>query len=69
MTEKDKFLQRLESILANHDWFYQYSDDPTKYRKGKSSKQEIIFYMNTLTQKGYRDEAETLYKKYSNKFQ
>lgn len=31
-----KAIAEYEAKLASHDWFYERSDDPTVYRKGKT---------------------------------
>lgn len=58
-------LEDLEKALRNHDWTYQYSDDPTWYRRGADEARDIERMMSDLTQAGLAAEAAALYAKHS----
>lgn len=34
-------LEEYEQMLKNHDWFYEFSDDPTVYRTGQENSKQI----------------------------
>ena len=57
-------LKTLESLLKNHDWFYQYSDDYSVYENGQRSLDTIQKIMETCKELGFSKEANDLYEKY-----
>jgi len=64
MTEELKLLERL---LANHDWFYDWSDDMRVYERGRDQKREITALANKLRQDGYAEQVADLYETYQRK--
>ena len=57
-------LQTLETLLKNHDWFYQYSDDNRVYEQGKFEWFMISKIMESLDDAGFSDKSNALYDKY-----
>ena len=57
-------LQTLETLLKNHDWFYQYSDDNRVYEQGKFEWFMISKIMESLDDAGFSDKSSALYDKY-----
>ena len=57
-------LQQLEQLLKAHDWFYQYSEDPSKYRRGSEQRQKILQMVRDLHQQDFGTEADELYNQY-----
>lgn len=54
---------KLETLLKQHDWHYEYSDDPRSYREGLRSARAIEELAKTLPQ----EEVEALLIKYKPK--
>lgn len=60
-------LERLESLLKSHDWYYMYSDDHSVWKKGVSEREAIgqltaqLLYVDGMT-----EVVNALYQKYSN---
>ena len=69
MTTKEFMLTRLENLLAKHDWFYKFSDDPSFYRRGLLSNTNINETLKACKQMGYDEDAQRLYKKYSKEYE
>ena len=61
MTEE---LKLLESLLAKHDWYYDWSDDMRVYERGRDQKREITALANKLRQEGYTEQVTALYEAY-----
>ena len=40
--ESVALFQKLETALKQHDWYYQYSDDPRIFRKGRGELLSLI---------------------------
>jgi hypothetical protein len=57
-------LKKLEELLQNHDWFYQYSEDYSVYERGQNSWDIISNIMQALDDAGLGDEVNDLYEKY-----
>ena len=57
-------LKKLEELLQNHDWFYQYSDDYSVYEQGKSAWYSITEVIKALKDAGFGKEADDLYDKH-----
>lgn len=60
-------LQELETLAAKHDWFYEYSDDHSVWKKGFDKQREIdrlVYYCNEA---GLYKEAVDILSKYWNK--
>jgi hypothetical protein len=57
--ENLSLLQRLESLLKNHDWYYAWSDDHRVYKKGAETEKQIKELVNQLGKEG-----EDLYDEY-----
>lgn len=55
----------LEQKLKAHDWYYDYSDDGSVYRKGRDQSDEIHKLSRQLRAAGQQDAVEALIKKYS----
>jgi hypothetical protein len=54
-------LEKLETMLNSHDWFYDFSDDHRAWERGRSQRVEIEEAIATLTVQGFRKEAVSLY--------
>ena len=54
-------LEKLESMLNSHDWFYDMSDDRRYFVRGRAQRNEIEIAIATLTDQGLREEACALY--------
>lgn len=61
-TEKD--WKNFEDLLKKHDWFSDYTDDYSVYKKGNESRNDIHYMYNWLKVWDLR-KAEKLYKKYN----
>lgn len=64
MNEK---LEKLESLLKSHDWFYEYSDDHRVWTKGHNQYQKILSAIRELEMtygKKGQTEAHKLISKY-----
>lgn len=44
----DDIWDKFEKMLASHDWYYQFSDDPYWYQSGRDVHNEIICTMKYL---------------------
>ena len=60
----ETYLDRLEKLLKNHDWYYMYSDDSRAYESGANERKEIHLEMEYLGKIGKKDEADELFDKY-----
>ena len=60
----ETYLDRLEKLLKNHDWYYIYSDDSRAYKNGADEREEIRLEMEYLGKIGKKDEADELFDKY-----
>jgi hypothetical protein len=58
-------LQALEQKLKAHDWYYDYSDDGSVYRRGRDQSDEIHKLSRQLAAAGQEAEVTVLFKKYS----
>lgn len=58
-------LEQLKAALASHDWYYNYSDDYTVYRKGQRQWSNICILREQANQAGLKAEADALYEHYS----
>jgi hypothetical protein len=54
-------MEELETLLKQHDWFYQYSDDMNYWRAGNDHHRKIIDKMEEL---GKTEEVLALYREY-----
>ena len=61
-----ELLQAYKDALANHDWYYQYSDDPYVYRKGQRTANTIREYKSKCIRAGLEKEAEEVYQQFWN---
>ncbi|MFZ9219875.1 MAG: hypothetical protein ACO22Y_00065 [Sediminibacterium sp.] len=66
-TEGMDLMQQLEKALQSHDWYYMMSDDHRWYTRGSQEAQNIRNLIVKLKDAGKGDEAEALYKSYSDK--
>ena len=57
-------LQTLETLLQDHDWFYQRSDDHSVYEQGKFEWFMITNVMKSLDEAGFSKQSDELYEKY-----
>lgn len=55
---------KLENALRTHDWFYERTEDPSKYRRGTQQRDEIRNIMNSAKEQGWGEEAEEMYNQY-----
>ena len=60
-------MQQLEQALKSHDWYYVMSDDHRWYIRGAKQADHIRNLIVKLKDAGKGDEAEALYKSYSDK--
>jgi hypothetical protein len=58
-------LKNLESMLQQHNWYYEMSDDHTVWRAGNAQEQKIKKTMSDLAAQGYDQEAQQLYALYN----
>ena len=64
---EEDLMQQLEKALQSHDWYYMMSDDHRWYTRGSEQAQQIRNLIVKLKDAGKGDEAEALYKSYSDK--
>ena len=64
---EEDLMQQLEKALQSHDWYYMMSDDHRWYKRGSEQAQHIRNLIVKLKDAGKGDEAEALYKSYSDK--
>ena len=60
----ETYLDRLEKLLKNHDWYYAYSEDSRVYKNGADEREEIHLEMEYLGKIGKKDEVDELFDKY-----
>jgi len=58
-------LEMFEDMCATHDWYYQYSDDHSVYRKGADAEDRLKRRYTNLKSRGLTESAEAIYKKYA----
>ena len=58
-------LDRLESMLASHDWYHYMSDDSRAYARGREETKEINILMDTALIAGEGEKAAELMNKYN----
>lgn len=61
----ENILEEFKRALSSHDWYYDYSDDHTVWRRGRDSASRIQQLRHQLEQSGMKAEADTLYARYS----
>ena len=57
-------LTTLETLLKQHDWYYQYSDDHRMWKRGKAEAEEIRRQRDICCGAGFDNVAKELYNKY-----
>lgn len=57
-------LAEFEKALRNHDWYYDYSDDGSVWRRGLAEADNIRRIRNELKSTGKEAEAEALWKEH-----
>lgn len=57
-----ELLKQYNDLLKQHDWYYQYSDDPSEFRKGEASFSKINGIRRMLNDMGYAEQAANVYK-------
>jgi hypothetical protein len=62
-----ELLTQLREALARHDWYYNYSDDYSVYRRGSESADRIRDLRRQCTAAGLSEQAEALYDAAANK--
>lgn len=65
--QEGDLMQQLEKALKSHDWYYMMSDDHRWYKRGSEEARNIYNLISQLKAAGKGDEAEALYKSYSDK--
>ena len=65
--QEGDLMQQLEKALKSHDWYYMMSDDHRWYKRGSEEARNIYNLILQLKAAGKGDEAEALYKSYSDK--
>ena len=58
LLNEDK-LSDFENLLKSHDWYYDYSDDHSKWKRGSEQRKKILDLKKELGSK-----ADALWKKY-----
>ena len=48
MNQEEIYIYEYRTKLASHDWYYQYSDDGSVYRKGRDQYQELVKMQKVL---------------------
>lgn len=64
MSDQELLLDRLNTALAHHDWWYMMSDDPKYYRAGGSEASTIAGLRAKAKSLGIEAEADALYAKH-----
>jgi hypothetical protein len=41
-------VEELRALLKAHDWFYEYSDDPSIWHRGNAQREKIVRLMRSL---------------------
>ena len=59
-----ELLQDYKDTLAKHDWYYQYSDDPSVYRKGLSTWEHICTARTRCIKAGLEQDVIKAYKEF-----
>lgn len=54
--------ESFQNMLDNHDWYYQRTEDPRKYKRGEAQRRAIWDAIEELG-----DEASTMYLKHREK--
>lgn len=57
-------LNTLEKLLKTHDWYYNYSDDHSVWKRGTEARDEIRRQMDICCGLGLGEIADAMYKKY-----
>lgn len=63
----DADLKKLEMMLKSHDWFFDFTEDPRVWRKGRAERDTIRNMVVSLRSKGLSKEVEALWKKHAPK--
>ena len=59
--EEGMTLEKYESLLRTHDWYYMYSDDARYYDKGKKESLALRLALTELENQGLYEEAKQLF--------
>ncbi len=60
-------LIEFEKLVANHDWYFNYSDDSRAYDRGRKQQVAIRVMRTNLENQGLGEEADAIFKKYQPK--
>jgi hypothetical protein len=58
-------LAEFERLAKNHDWRFEYSDDPGVFRRGLSERNHLEAMWRSLVAAGLRTEAHAIWSRYS----
>lgn len=58
-------LEEFEKALQYHDWYYEYSDDHSVWRRGLDRQRQLEEERRRLTAEGHGDKVEELWQRYS----
>lgn len=61
-------IQQFETLLKNHDWYYDFTDDNSVWRRGQAEWNAIMKVKEELLRNGYSyDKIQGMIKEYSEK--
>ena len=66
VSDEEGLVNYFESILSNHDWDYQMSDDSRSYERGESENKHIKEVISLLNNFLSKDKISDIYSKFSN---
>lgn len=65
LTQTSNLLDEFEMLLKNHDWYYEMSDDHSKWTRGNKQEETIKSKMKQLSSVGLGTDAQALYDRYN----
>jgi hypothetical protein len=66
-TMEHELITQLKTALADHDWYYSYSDDHSVYCRGRDQANKIHDLRRKCRAAGLADEADSLYEAAQNR--
>lgn len=57
-------LKRLESLCAAHDWYFDFSDDHSVWKRGQRESDAIMAIQRSMIAQGFGAEAKAVVDKY-----
>jgi len=65
MTTENNTLAQFEAALAEHDWYFDYSDDYSVWQRGIRQHDELLRQRDALRGMGLGAAADALWRKHS----